>query len=88
MPLPWAPCPDLELLEIQRMSNTLVFDVKNMKCGGCVAAAESAVAKLPGVASASFDLDSATGTVIGTAEPQAVIDALTAEGYPASLRAD
>jgi len=70
------------------MSNILVFDVKNMKCGSCVAAAESAVCKLPGVVSASFDLASASGTVTGAADPQAVIDALTAAGYPASLKAD
>lgn len=67
---------------------TLKLDVNNMKCGGCVAAAEAAVNKLPGVASASFDLDSASGTVSGDMEPQAVIDALTAAGYPASLRTE
>lgn len=68
------------------MSSTLTFDVKNMKCGGCVAAAESAVSKLPGVESASFDLDSASGTITGEVDPQQVIDALTAEGYPATLK--
>lgn len=68
------------------MSKTQTFDVKNMKCGGCTAAAESAVSKLPGVESASFDLDSASGTVVGEADPQQVIDALTAEGYPATLK--
>lgn len=68
------------------MSNTLIFDVKNMKCGGCTAAAQSAVIKLDGVQSASFDLDSATGTVVGDVDPQQVIDALTAEGYPATRK--
>ena len=70
------------------MSSTLVFDVKNMKCGGCVASAESAVSKIPGVTAASFDLASATGTITGSADPQQIIEALTAEGYPASLKAD
>lgn len=68
------------------MNNTQVFDVKNMKCGGCTSAAESAVSKLPGVESATFDLDSATGTVVGNVDPQQVIDALTAEGYPATVK--
>lgn len=68
------------------MSNTLIFDVKNMKCGGCTAAAESAVRKLPGVTAAIFDLESATGKITGDVDPQAIVDALTAEGYPASLK--
>jgi copper chaperone CopZ len=68
------------------MSNTLILDVKNMKCGGCVANAQSAVSKLPGVTAASFDLASATGTITGSVDPQQIIDTLTAEGYPASLK--
>lgn len=68
------------------MSKTLTLNVENMKCGGCTAAAESAVCKLPGVQSASFDLDTASGTVTGDVDPQQVIDALTAEGYPASVK--
>ncbi len=68
------------------MSKTQVFEVKNMKCGGCTAAAESAVTALDGVESASFDLESATGTVVGDVDPQQVVDVLTAAGYPASLK--
>lgn len=70
------------------MSKTLSFDVQNMKCGGCSAAAESAVSKLPGVASASFDHESNSGTVMGDIDPQQVIDALTAAGYPATLKVE
>lgn len=67
---------------------TLILNVHNMKCGGCSAAAEAAVRKLPGVQSASFDHQTNSGTVIGDVEPQQVIDALGAEGYPASLKPD
>lgn len=70
------------------MSNTLTFEVKNMKCGGCVANAESAVSKLAGVATARFDLESATGAITGEVDAQQVIDALTAEGYPTTLKSD
>jgi copper chaperone CopZ len=70
------------------MSKTQVFDVQNMKCGGCSAAAESAVTKLPSVESASFDHATDSGTVVGDVDPQQVINTLTAEGYPASLKAD
>lgn len=70
------------------MSNSKSYKIENMKCGGCVEAAKSAVEKLPGVDSAVIDLDSASGVVTGDVDPQAVIDALTAAGYPASLQAD
>jgi Cu+-exporting ATPase len=66
----------------------LILDVQNMKCGGCTAAAEAAVAKLPGVESATFDLDHARGTISGAVDAQAVIDALTAAGYPASVHTE
>jgi copper chaperone CopZ len=67
------------------MSSTTHYQISNMKCGGCVAAAQAAVEPLPGVESVSIDLDSASGVVTGDADPQQVIDALTAAGYPATL---
>jgi copper chaperone CopZ len=68
--------------------STLLLNVENMKCGGCIAAAEAAVSKLPGVESARFDLETASGIVEGAADPQTVVDALTAAGYPSSLKPD
>ena len=68
------------------MANTIDLNVSNMKCGGCVEAAKSAVAGLPGVESAEFDLDSASGRISGDMDLQQVVDALTEAGYPASLK--
>ena len=61
------------------------FDVKGMKCGGCVAKATEAVSKLPGYQASEFDLQSATGVVRGDVDPQAVVKALTQAGYPAQV---
>lgn len=67
------------------MNKTRTYQVQNMKCGGCVAAATAAVEKLPGVVSAEFDLEAKSGTITGDADPEAVIAALNAAGYPAGL---
>ncbi len=62
------------------------YSVRNMKCGGCIAKATEALAKLPGYESAEFDLKSGTAVVKGAVDTQAVIRALTGVGYPADLR--
>jgi len=62
------------------------YSVQGMKCGGCIAKATEALAKLPGYESAEFDLQSGTAVVKGTVEGNAVIRALTGAGYPATLR--
>lgn len=67
------------------MTTTRRYQVQNMKCGGCTAAAQSAVEKLPGVERAEFDLESASGTITGDVAPEQVIAVLTEAGYPASL---
>ena len=61
------------------------FSVKGMKCGGCVAKATAAVAKLPGYVSADFDLKTGSAVVKGSVDPQAVVQALTQVGYPAEV---
>lgn len=62
------------------------YSVQGMKCGGCIARATEALAKLPGYEGAEFDLKSGTAVVKGTVDAQAVVRALTGAGYPASLR--
>lgn len=63
------------------------FSVQGMKCGGCVAKAREAVARLPGFEDAEFDLKTGTALVKGDVDPQAVLHALAKAGYPAALRA-
>lgn len=62
------------------------FSVKGMKCGNCVANATAAVSKLPGYEASQFDLKTGSAIVRGNVDPQAVVRALTAAGYPAELR--
>ena len=62
------------------------YQVQGMKCGGCIARATEALAKLPGYLSAEFDLKAGTALVRGSLDPQVAIDALASAGYPASLK--
>ncbi len=62
--------------------------VSGMKCNGCEARAKEAVAKLPGCEEASFDHKTGTGIVRGALDPKAVIEALAAVGYKASVESD
>jgi copper chaperone CopZ len=61
------------------------YSVTGMKCGGCIAKATEAVSKVPGYVSADFDLKTGTAVVKGSADPQAVVNALTKVGYPAEV---
>ncbi|HUC27566.1 MAG TPA: heavy metal-associated domain-containing protein [Streptosporangiaceae bacterium] len=53
-----------------------VITVTGMTCSHCVAAVQSEIGKLPGVAGVDVDLD--TGSVTVTAEPLPEADALRA----------
>jgi copper chaperone CopZ len=59
--------------------------VSGMKCNGCETRAKEAVAKLAGYEDASFDHKTGTGIVRGELDPKAVIAALSAVGYQASV---
>lgn len=64
------------------------YSVKGMKCGGCIAKATEALAKLPGFVEARFDLAEKSAVVRGNVSPQAVIQALNTAGYPAEVDGD
>jgi copper chaperone CopZ len=70
------------------MSTTTHYAIQNMKCGGCVAAVTETVEKLPGVEAVQVSLEEASGTVTGNVDPQQVAEAITAAGYPASVKQD
>jgi len=59
------------------------LDVHGMTCGHCTAAVQRALEAVPGVESASVDLDAGTATVAGNAPVAALIEAVNAEGYAA-----
>ena len=62
------------------------FHVSGMKCDACIKSATEAVAKVSGVEQATFDLSSASATIVGNCDPQAVCLALTEAGYPAVVK--
>ena len=64
------------------------YSVQGLRCGGCIAKATEALAKLPGYVSAEFDLKAGTAVVRGSVDPQVAIDVLSSAGYPARLQAD
>ncbi len=62
------------------------YAVTGMSCAACSARVEKAVSKVPGVSACSVSLLTNSMGVEGTAEPSAVIAAVEAAGYGASLK--
>ncbi len=62
------------------------YSVTGMSCAACSARVEKAVSKVPGVTSCSVSLLTNSMGVEGTADVQAVIDAVQNAGYGAALK--
>ena len=65
--------------------NTTELNVSGMTCGHCLAAATKTLTGVEGVTDAHVDLASGKATVIGTPDPQALVTAITDEGYGAQV---
>ena len=63
------------------------FNVTGMTCAACSARLEKAVRQVPGVTEVSVSLLTNAMGVDGTAEPEAIIKAVTDAGYGAALKA-
>lgn len=62
---------------------TEIFNVKNVKCGGCVSAIENGLISLPGVDSIEVTIDGGKVTVLGSELSREQIAAKLHElGYP------
>jgi len=61
------------------------LNVPDMSCGHCKAAIEKAVAGVDAKASVSVDLDNRTVSITSTINDAALIDALKAGGYEATV---
>ncbi len=59
--------------------------VPDMTCGHCKASVLSALSGLPDAGVVEVDLTAKTVTVTGPARPEALIGALDAVGFPASV---
>ena len=71
----------------------LIFDVKNMKCGGCVSAIEAALAEIDGVKEIEVSLDRHQATVVSTLADdlagdhvaESIAKVITDAGFPATI---
>lgn len=59
--------------------------ITGMTCGHCVKHVESALLKVPGVTGATVDLTRGEARVEGSADPAALVAAVEAEDYSASV---
>jgi len=59
--------------------------IEGMTCGHCVKAVQHALAAVSGASGVEVDLKAGTAQVEGTAEPVALLGAVTEEGYTAVL---
>lgn len=62
-----------------------ILTVPDMRCGHCKASVLSALAGLPEAGEVAVNLAAKTVTVTGPAQPTALIRALDAVGFPASV---
>lgn len=58
------------------------FHIENMSCGHCKASVEKAVAELDDDAELDFDMETREVEIDSTATKDAIVNALTAAGYP------
>lgn len=58
------------------------FHIENMSCGHCKASVEKAVTELDDDAELDFDMETREVEIDSTATKDAIVNALTAAGYP------
>lgn len=66
---------------------TTELTVNGMTYGHCEKAVQNALKSVPGVQDVRVNLQDGTATVQGDADPQALVAAVTEEGYGAQVRA-
>lgn len=70
------------------MSNVIRLAIEGARCAACVGRIEAALAAVPGVETASVNLAERTALVTGSAEVTALVGAVKASGYGATLILD
>ena len=69
-------------------SHSLTLSIDGMTCASCVGRVERALADVPGVTSAAVNLATERATIRGDVEPSALVRAVEAAGYEATLLED
>jgi len=75
------------MLGVFNLSETIMstlFNVENMKCSGCSANVEKALADIAGVDGVSVDLEAKTVTVEGDIDAAVIANIISDAGYPAA----
>ena len=62
------------------------LNISGMTCGHCQTAVTNALKSVPGVENAQVDLQTGKAVVEGQVDPQALLAAVTEEGYGAQVR--
>ena len=62
------------------------LNISGMTCGHCRVAVTNALKNVPGVENAQVDLQTGKAVVEGEVDPQALLAAVTEEGYGAQIR--
>ncbi|MBJ3814631.1 copper-exporting P-type ATPase CopA [Shimwellia pseudoproteus] len=68
--------------------NSLQLLINGMSCASCVGRVQTALQKVPGVSQARVNLAERSALVMGTATPQALVEAVQAAGYGAEAIED
>ncbi|HDK37510.1 MAG TPA: copper-translocating P-type ATPase, partial [Thiolapillus brandeum] len=80
-----CPLPEEGQAPVSRpLLNAYTLTVSDMTCASCVGRVEKAILSVAGVREVAVDLVNQTAQVVG-GDPQAVIDAVVDQGYPAQL---
>lgn len=68
------------------MDMSTELNISGMTCGHCQAAVTKALKRVPGVQDAEVDLQTGRATVQGEPDVQALLSAVSEEGYTAQVR--
>ncbi len=72
-------------MKIEEGSEALRLSILGMRCAGCVSAVEGALAAVEGVASVSVNFADHSAMVTGSADPDALTQAVKSAGYDAAV---
>lgn len=65
----------------------IALDIEGMTCSHCVHSVTKALKSVPGVSEVSVSLEQRSARVDGSAQPDALVRAVEAEGYKARVAA-
>jgi copper chaperone CopZ len=70
------------------MAEALVLSISGMTCGGCANTLTRVLSRVPGVTRAEVDLAGGRAKVLGTADPDELLNAVRRAGYGAEISTD